>query len=77
MLWYKIFHCLFYGPFLIKKAIQTRKERIALIAKIVSVLEKEKINIILGDREFIGEKWLTYLHKEQIPFAMRVKKTSK
>jgi hypothetical protein len=32
-----------------------------------------RIKSVLGDREFVGEKWLSYLVSEQIPFVMRMR----
>ena len=33
----------------------------------------ERIEYLLGDREFIGEEWLNYLKTNQIPFVQRLR----
>ncbi len=48
-------------------------ERIALMQKLLRFLPKENIKGLLADREFVGEKWLGWLLKENIPFITRVK----
>ena len=37
------------------------KERIALVERFIAVFGKERIGLLLGDREFIGTEWLNYL----------------
>ena len=34
---------------------------------------KERIEVLVADREFIGDYWLSYLKKEQIPYSIRIK----
>ena len=50
------------------------EDRIQLFKKIIKVIGKERIEMLLMDREFIGYKWLTWLKKEQISFCVRVPK---
>ena len=33
----------------------------------------DQIAMLLADREFVGSKWLKYLNKSNIPFAIRLK----
>jgi hypothetical protein len=47
--------------FLHKKGNANTKERIELIDKFIRVFGVEKIDRLLGDREFIGETWFAYL----------------
>lgn len=49
------------------------QERIELIERFTKRFGKNKIAGILGDREFIGEKWLGWLLSEQISFCIRIK----
>ena len=35
-----------------------------------------KIKAFLADREFIGEKWLSFLRDRDVPFCIRVKKNA-
>ena len=39
----------------------------------MKVFSKEKIGIILGDREFIGDNWLNWLENKNISYVMRTK----
>jgi len=49
-------------------------DRIGLFKKIISVLGRERIGVLVMDREFIGHKWLAWLRKEHVPFCVRVPK---
>ena len=48
-------------------------QRIALMKRYLSVFEVATIKFLLADREFIGEQWFNFLHKNNIPFVIRVK----
>lgn len=50
------------------------ENRINLLGKLIEVLGKERIEVIVGDREFIGLSWIKYLKDNQIPYCMRVPK---
>ena len=50
------------------------KERIALMDDFLNGIGVHRIAGFLGDREFIGMQWLSYLITHKIPFDMRVKK---
>lgn len=50
------------------------KDRIELFKKIIRVIGKERISVLIMDREFIGYKWLFWLKEEHIPFCVRVPK---
>ncbi|NBB28901.1 hypothetical protein GVN22_11310 [Cellulophaga sp. BC115SP] len=47
------------------------KNRIEILEKVISVIGKERIAGIVGDREFIGASWFKYLKINSIPFCMR------
>jgi hypothetical protein len=49
--------------FLQKKGNSNTKERMQLIDRFIQVFGVEKIDCLLGDREFIGETWFAYLPK--------------
>lgn len=49
-------------------------DRIDLLNLCLTVIEKERIGVIIGDREFIGHKWLKYLKDNSINFIMRMPK---
>ncbi len=57
-----------------KKGSSNIDERKNLIEEILDIISQDKIEIIVADREFIGEEWLDYLYSLKLPFAIRVKK---
>tara|TARA_B100002019_G_C21202684_1_gene564892 strand:+ start:479 stop:1264 length:786 start_codon:yes stop_codon:yes gene_type:complete len=50
-------------------------DRIDIVESFIKVFGKERIESILGDREFIGDKWLKWLESEGIKFVMRIKES--
>ena len=52
-------------------------DRIALLEKIIQGIGKQRIEMLIMDREFIGSNWLLWLKKEKIPFCVRVPKSHK
>jgi len=50
------------------------KARCNLLTKLIEVIGKERIGVIIGDREFIGLEWVKYLKVNEIPFCMRMPK---
>jgi hypothetical protein len=52
-------------------------QRIDILQKCIDLLGESKIGLLVGDREFIGEKWLNFLKKKHIPFCVRVPKSHK
>ena len=52
-------------------------DRIDLLKKCINLLGKDRIGLFLGDREFVGHKWLSFLKREGIPFCIRFPKNHK
>lgn len=50
------------------------QERIDLLQKCIDLLGVNRIGLILGDREFIGTKWIKHLKTNHIRFCVRVPK---
>jgi hypothetical protein len=46
-----------------------------LLDKLIDVIGGERINVIIGDREFIGLEWIKYLKSNNIDYWMRVPKS--
>ncbi|EKU62015.1 hypothetical protein ACINWC487_0815 [Acinetobacter nosocomialis] len=46
-----------------------------MIQRFISIFGKDRIVNVFADREFIGEKWFTWLIENDINFCIRVKKT--
>lgn len=49
-------------------------DRMALFDFCLRVLGRERIGLVVGDREFVGHHWFAYLKDNAIPFVMRVPK---
>ena len=48
--------------------------RMALVELCLAVVGKERIGVLIGDREFVGHKWFKSLKERGIHFVMRVPK---
>jgi hypothetical protein len=53
------------------------KKRIRLVQRLLRVLEIERIQCLVGDREFVGEDWFGWLLARRIPFVMRLRENMK
>lgn len=62
-----------YYEFLDHKGNSSSECRINLIERFISKFGKKRIGCILGDREFIGKKWLGWLDSEDIDYIVRIK----
>ena len=60
-----------------KQGNSSTRERIALIQAFLSVFGSKWIVGLLGDREFIGRDWFSYLEKQKIPYYFRIKKDAR
>ncbi len=49
------------------------EDRIQLLERFINLFGTESIECIIGDREFVGEKWLKYLDNRQICYYLRIK----
>lgn len=58
-----------------KKGNSNHQERIDLLEEFIDIFGTERILSIVGDREFIGQKWLKWLIEKQIDFSIRVPKS--
>ncbi|WKN42350.1 IS4 family transposase [Tunicatimonas pelagia] len=50
------------------------RDRINLFKQLIGIVDKERIQMLVMDREFIGQRWLRWLKDEKIPFCVRVPK---
>lgn len=57
-----------------KRGNSSTTERIALVQRFLSVFGSRWVAGILGDREFIGKRWFSYLEKKEIAYYFRIKK---
>lgn len=56
-----------------KRGNSNQLERIDLLKEFITLFGQGRIKNLLADREFIGEKWISYLSDQKIPFTIRVK----
>ena len=49
------------------------EDRKKVACRVVEIIGLENIEVLLADREFIGEPWFRFLIEEKIPFIIRVK----
>ena len=57
-----------------KKGNSNSEERMDLLDQFYQRFPYAQVSYVCGDREFIGQEWLTYLMIEpQIPFRLRIK----
>ena len=56
-----------------KKGNSKMRTRICLLNKLHKVFPDMKIASLMGDREFIGNKWMAYLQRMKIPFILRLR----
>ncbi len=47
-----------------------------MVEKVVQLLGKERIEAVIADREFIGQKWYNYLLENGLPFYLRLPKST-
>jgi hypothetical protein len=49
------------------------EERIDLLSRLRACFPEQPLSCVIGDREFVGERWMSWLHAAGIPFVLRVK----
>ena len=57
-----------------KSGNSNTKDRIHLLIQCVQLIGKERIGLVIGDREFVGHKWFKYLKDNDLLFVMRLPK---
>lgn len=53
----------------------TRKRQ-RLVKRFLRLFGYERMQCLIGDREFVGEDWFAWLREEQIPFLMRLRQNN-
>jgi len=56
-----------------KRGNSSPENRIKLVQQFINCFGKERIECIMGDREFIGNVWINWLKEKKLPFVMRIK----
>jgi hypothetical protein len=57
-----------------KSGNSSAQDRKAILGKCIQLLTRERIGIVIADREFIGHEWLKYLKDHGIAFCVRLPK---
>lgn len=57
-----------------KSGNSNSEDRIDLLQHCVKLLGKDRIGLVVGDREFVGHKWMKYLKDTGLLFVMRLPK---
>jgi hypothetical protein len=52
------------------------RKRQRLVRRFLRLFGRERIECLIGDREFIGEAWFAWLQSERIPFLMRLRQNN-
>jgi hypothetical protein len=52
------------------------QERRRLVRRFLRLSGHERIECLIGDREFVGEKWFAWMQEERIPFLMRLRQNN-
>ena len=59
-----------------KKGNSNTAERIALMKRVLQVVPADRIAALTADREFIGQPWFSWLKKQHIPSAIRIRENT-
>ena len=54
-----------------KSGNSNSKDRIDVLENCFAVVDSNRIGLVIGDREFVGHKWIKYLKDKQLNFVMR------
>lgn len=60
-----------------KRGDSNTAERIALIQDFINWSGADRIDCLLADREFVGDKWLEFLNRNQIRYHIRIRNNFK
>jgi hypothetical protein len=57
-----------------KSGNSSSQDRIDLLEKCFTIVDKKRVGLVVGDREFVGNKWIKYLKDHELNFVMRFPK---
>jgi hypothetical protein len=60
-----------------KAGCSSTAERIDLMQSFLSVFPHQKVASFAGDREFIGNAWIAWLHDHGVPYVLRLRESMK
>ena len=53
-----------------KSGNSNSQDRIDLLEKSFAILDIKQIGLVIGDREFVGHKWIKYLKNNQLNLVL-------
>lgn len=56
-----------------KAGTSNTQERKIIMQKVLDIVGRDNIEVVLEDREFIGEEWIAFLLDELVPFIIRIR----
>ncbi len=62
------------APCMGKKGNSSTKERTQLLTRLFELLKPSQIQVLLCDREFIGQQWFRYLIEHEVNFVIRIRR---
>jgi len=65
------------GKLYTKKGNSNTDERKDIVDRFIKIFGIERIEVLTGDREFIGKKWFEYLKENKIKFCIRIKQDTR
>lgn len=60
-----------------KRGNSNTKERIKLVKRFIDLFGKECIDVLVADREFVGDDWIRYLNDNKIRYHIRIRNNFK
>lgn len=60
-----------------KRGNSNTKERIDLVAQLLTVFGRNQVAYLTADREFVGREWIEYLLKQPLPFRLRIRQSDR
>lgn len=56
-----------------KEGATNTADRKALLNQVIALIGLANIEVVLADREFVGEHWMTFLYENKISFVIRIR----
>ena len=53
-----------------KSGNSNSQDRIDVLEKCFAIVDVKRIGLVIGDREFVGHKWIKYLKDNSLNFVM-------
>jgi hypothetical protein len=60
-----------------KRGNSNKHHRIAVMERVLDIMDSADVRVLTMDREFVGKAWLGWLDTLEVPYIVRVKKTAR